>query len=440
MLKVYTRLERIAGSVVAVEAGDATAGELAQLDWPGGTSLAQVIRLEGGRAFLQVFAGTRGLPTDAHVRFLGRPMRVAASDDVLGRVFDGAGRPRDGRPVLDEAGVELAGPSVNPAKRIVPRRMVRTGIPMIDVFNTLVESQKLPIFSVPGEPYHELLARLALQAEVDVIVLGGMGLKHDDYLYFRDTLEAAGALARTVAFVHTAADPTIECLLVPDLALAVAERFALDGKRVLALFTDMTNFADALKEVAITMEQIPSNRGYPGDLYSQLAARYEKAVDFADAGSITILAVTTMPGDDVTHPVPDNTGYITEGQLYLRRGRIEPFGSLSRLKQLVNGRTRDDHRPLMNAMIQLYAAYQETLEKRAMGFRMSAWDERLLRYGEGFEAQLMDLAVDLPLERALDTGWALLAACFEPEQTGLTTALIERYWPAAGAPGVEARA
>jgi len=430
MHKTYTRLERIAGSVVAVSAGDATYRELAQITWPGGTSLAQVVRLEGGRAFLQVFAGVRGLPTDAHVRFLGRPMRVPASDALLGRVFDGAGRPRDRGPVLDEEGIDIAGPSVNPARRIIPRTMVRTGIPMIDVFNTLVESQKLPIFSVPGEPYLELLARLALQAEVDRIVLGGMGLKHDDYLYFRDTLESAGALARTVAFIHTAADPTVECLLVPDLALAVAERFALRGQRVLVLLSDMTNYADALKEVAITMEQIPSNRGYPGDLYSQLAARYEKAVDFDDAGSITILAVTTMPGDDVTHPVPDNTGYITEGQLYLRGGRIEPFGSLSRLKQLVNGTTRDDHRPLMNTMIQLYAAFRETLEKRAMGFRMSDWDGQLLRYGEGFEARLMDLEVDLPLERALDEGWQLLAACFEPAQTGLATSLIERHWPA----------
>jgi V/A-type H+-transporting ATPase subunit B len=429
MRKLYTRLERIAGSVVAVEAGDATYRELAQLDWPGGTSLAQVVRLEGGRAFLQVFAGTRGLPSDAHVRFLGRPMRVAAGADVMGRVFDGAGRPRDGGPPLHDEQVELAGPSVNPAVRIVPRRMVRTGIPMIDVFNTLVESQKLPIFSVPGEPYHELLARLALQAEVDVIVLGGMGLKHDDYLFFRDQLDAAGALSRTVAFIHTAADPTVECLLVPDLALAVAERFALQDRRMLVLLSDMTNYADALKEVAITMEQIPSNRGYPGDLYTQLAARYEKAVDFEHAGSITILAVTTMPGDDVTHPVPDNTGYITEGQLYLRGGRIEPFGSLSRLKQLVNGDTRDDHRALMNAMIQLYADYRQTLEKRAMGFRMSAWDERLLRYGAGFEARLMDLDVDLPLERALDVGWALLADCFEPAQTGLPSELVERHWP-----------
>ena len=183
-----------------------------------------------------------------------------------------------------------------------------------------------------------------MQAEVDVIVLGGMGLKYDDYLFFRDTLEKSGAMGRTVMFIHTASDPTVECTLVPDLSLAVAEQFALAGKRVLVLLTDMTNFADAQKEMAITMEQVPSNRGYPGDLYSCLASRYEKAVDFEGAGSITILGVTTMPGDDVTHPVPDNTGYITEGQYYLKNGHIEPFGSLSRLKQNVNGTTRSDHR------------------------------------------------------------------------------------------------
>jgi V/A-type H+-transporting ATPase subunit B len=307
--------------------------------------------------------------------------------------------------------------------------MVRTGIPMIDVFNTLVESQKLPVFARAGEPYNPLLARIALQAEVDVIVLGGMGLKHDDYLFFRDTLDESGALSRTVMFVHTAADPVVECLLVPDIALAVAEQFAIRKQRVLVLLTDMTNFADAMKEIAITMEQVPSNRGYPGDLYSQLAARYEKAVDFEGAGSITILAVTTMPGDDVTHPVPDNTGYITEGQFYLRDGHIEPFGSLSRLKQQVNGRTREDHRTIMNTMVQLFAAYRETLEKQSMGFRMSDWDRKLLKYGLRFEREVMDLSVNIPLEQALDRGWRILADCFEPMETGVPTALADKFWP-----------
>ena len=325
--------------------------------------------------------------------------------------------------------IEIGGPSVNPAKRIIPRNMIRTGIPMIDVFNTLVESQKLPIFSVSGEPYNELLARIAMQAEVDIIILGGIGLKYDDYLYFRDELESGGALSRTIFFVHTASDPIVEALLVPDISLAVAERFALAGRRVLVLLTDMTNFADAMKEIAITQEQVPSNRGYPGDLYSQLASRYEKAVDFEGAGSITILGVTSMPGDDVTHPVPDNTGYITEGQYYLRNGRIEPFGSLSRLKQLVNDKTREDHRALMDGMIKLYAAYKESLEKKSMGFRMSDWDQKLLRYGEIFEREMMDLSVNIPLERALDLGWEILSECFKPEETGLRTELIRKFWP-----------
>jgi V/A-type H+-transporting ATPase subunit B len=307
--------------------------------------------------------------------------------------------------------------------------MIRTGIPMIDLFNTLVVSQKLPIFSISGEPYNELLARIAMQAEVDVIVLGGMGLKYDDYLFFKETLEQGGALAKTVMFIHTAADPTVECLMIPDMSLAVAEKFALQNKDVLVLLTDMTSFADAMKEIAISQEQVPSNRGYPGDLYSQLASRYEKAVDFEGAGSITVLGVTTMPGDDVTHPVPDNTGYITEGQYYLRGGRIEPFGSLSRLKQQVNGKTRKDHRALMDGMIKLYSAYKDTLEKKAMGFNMSAWDEKLLRYGERFEKEMMDLSVNIPLEKALDLGWEIMAGSFTRDETGLRSELINEFWP-----------
>jgi V/A-type H+-transporting ATPase subunit B len=306
--------------------------------------------------------------------------------------------------------------------------MIRTGIPLIDVFNSLVESQKLPIFSIAGEPYNELLARIATQAEVDIIILGGMGLKYDDYLFFRDTLEEHGALSRSIVFMHTAADPVVECLLVPDISLAVAENFALEGKRVLVLLTDMSNFCDAQKEIAITMQQIPSNRGYPGDLYSMLAARYEKAVDFESAGSITILAVTTMPGDDVTHPIPDNTGYITEGQFYLKNGVIEPFGSLSRLKQLVNGKTRGDHRIIMDTMIQLFADYRETQEKQAMGFQMSAWDGKLLRYGRLFEERMMSLSVNIPLEKALDRGWEILKECFSPEETGISRSMIDEYW------------
>ena len=429
MNKVYSRIESITGSVITVKADNVSYGELAEIETRYGKSLAEVNKIDGNIVSLQVFAGGRGVSTGDHIKFLGHRMEVSFSDNLLGRIFNGSADPRDNGPSLADNLVTIGGPSVNPSRRIMAKRMIRTGIPMIDMFNTLVVSQKLPIFSISGEPYNQLLARIAMQAEVDVIVLGGMGLKYDDYLYFKNTLENGGALSRTVMFIHTAADPTVECQKIPDLSLAVAEQFALQGKDVLVLLTDMTNYADSMKEIAITQEQVPSNRGDPGDLYSQLAARYEKAVDFEGAGSVTVLAVTTMPGDDVTHPVPDNTGYITEGQYYLKGGRIEPFGSLSRLKQNVNNSTRDDHRALMDGMIRLYANYKDTLEKKAMGFMMSAWDEKLLAYGKEFEAEMMDLSKNIPLESALDLGWKILSDCFAPNETGIKSALVEKYWP-----------
>ena len=429
--KVYHKIDALSGSIATLRAEGVKYNEIAEVESRAGTSLAQVIKLDGPNVTLQIFAGARGVDTAAKVRFLGETMKVPFSDALLGRAFTGACQPRDGGPAINENPSPIGQPSVNPAKRIMPNRMVRTNIPMIDLFNSLVVSQKLPIFAKAGEPYNELLARIALQANSDVIIIGGMGLKYDEYIKFRNTLDKSGALAKTVMFVHTAADPTVECMLVPDVSLAVAEKFALEGKDVLCLLTDMTSFADAMKEIAITMEQIPSNRGYPGDLYSQLASRYEKAVDFDGAGSITILAVTTMPGDDVTHPVPDNTGYITEGQFYLKNGRIEPFGSLSRLKQQVNKNTREDHRTVMDAMIKLYAQYKETIEKQSMGFKMSAWDQKLLKYGAKFEAGMMDLSVNIPLEEALDLGWKILAECFDKGEVGIPSKLSDKFWPKA---------
>jgi V/A-type H+-transporting ATPase subunit B len=428
MRKTYTRVDKIAGNVIVVTAEGVGYGELAFVSGAN-SSLARVIKIVEDEVSLQVFNGTRGVSTGDQIRFLGRTMEVPFSEALLGRVFTGGGKPRDGKPDPPGESIPIGTPSFNPARRIIPKRMVHTGIPMIDVFNSLVVSQKLPIFSVPGEPYNQLLARIAMQAVADTIVLGGMGLTYDDYLYFRDTLEAGGAMSRSVMFIHTADDPQVECLLTPDIALAVAERFAVSGKDVLVLLTDMTNWADSLKEIAITMEQIPSNRGYPGDLYSQLASRYEKAVDIEDSGSITVLAVTTMPGDDVTHPVPDNTGYITEGQFYLRNGRIEPFGSLSRLKQQVNKDTREDHRAIMDGMIQLYAKYRDTLESQSMGFEMDASDKKFLKYGALFEDRIMDLDVNLPLEQALDACWEILGECFEPRETGIDPQLCEQFWP-----------
>jgi len=306
----------------------------------GSLSLAQVIGIKSDVVALQVFGGTRGISTDSTVHFLGHPMQASYSGNIFGRVFRGTGEPIDGGPDLsDDPKVTIGGPAVNPMRRTLASKMIRTNVPMIDVFNCLVESQKIPIFSVSGEPYNQLLAQIGIQADADVIVFGGMGLIFDDYYFFRRAFEEAGMFPRTVMFVNQASDPVVERLLIPDLALAVAENIAVDErKRVLVLLSDMTAFADALKEVSIAMDQVPANRGYPGDLYSQLASRYEKACDYAEGGSVTILAVTTMPGDDITHPVPDNTGYITEGQFYLHHGVIDPFGSLSRLKQHVIGK------------------------------------------------------------------------------------------------------
>ncbi|MGZ8094945.1 MAG: V-type ATP synthase subunit B [Methylosarcina sp.] len=402
-------------------------------DVNGAESLAQVIKIEGSRVLLQAFSGTQGISTAASVRFLGQSMRTTYSRNILGRIFNGTGKPMDGGSELEpDAKIGIAGPSVNPMKRLLASKMIRTDIPMIDLFNCLVESQKIPIFSVPGEPYNLLLARIGIQADADIVVFAGMGLIFDDFHFFRTRFEQAGVFARTVMYCNMASDPIVERLLAPDLALAVAERFAVEeGKRVLVLMTDMTAFADALKEIRVSMEHVPSNRGYPGDLYSQLARRYEKACDYRGAGTVTILSVTTMPGNDVTHPVPDNTGYITEGQFYLHEGMIDPFGSLSRLKQHVIGSvTREDHAQVMNTMIRFYAAAQDAEQKQIMAFDLSPYDRQLLKFGKLFRTRFMDINVSMPLEEALDLSWRTLADCFTSDQLLMKQELIDRYFSA----------
>jgi len=447
----YSRILEIVGDIVKVQVAPtgngevgARFGDLAVIrdrdDKEG--SLAQVIRLERDRVSLQVFSGTKGLSTEAQVSFLGHPAQVTYSPNILGRVFRGTGEPMDSGPDLDQdPKVPIGGPSVNPARRVLASKMIRTDVPMVDVFNSLVESQKIPVFSVAGEPYNPFLARIGIQADADIVVFGGLGLIFDDFHFFRTAFEDAGVFARTVMFVNQASDPIIERLLVPDMALAVAEHFAVEErKRVLVLLTDMTAYADALKEVGISMERVPSNRGYMGDLYSQLARRYEKACDFAGGGSVTLLTVTTMPGNDVTHPVPDNTGYITEGQFYLHSGVIDPFGSLSRLKQHVIGKaTREDHGQIMNTMIRFYAGARDAQQKQAMAFELSAFDEQLLKFGGLFRERFMDIDVAMPLEAALDLCWRTLAECFAPEQLLMRQELIDKYFPqdVAGAVVVE---
>ena len=437
----YSKVLEIAGDIIRVEVPSGghdsdTApcfNDLAVVQTAGGGhSLAQVIDLREESVALQVFRGTKGVSTDSQVRFLGHPMQATYSGNILGRVFRGTGEPIDGGPDLSQDPcITIGGPSVNPMRRVMASKMIRTNVPMIDLYNSLVESQKIPIFSVSGEPFNSFLGRIGIQADADVVVFGGLGLIFDDYYTFRQTFEDAGVFHRTVMFVNLASDPIVERMLIPDMALAVAERFAVEeGKRVLVLLTDMTAFADALKEVSIAMDQVPANRGYPGDLYSQLARRYEKAADYAKGGSVTVLTVTTMPGDDITHPVPDNTGYITEGQFYLHNGVIDPFGSLSRLKQNVIGKqTREDHNQVMNTTIRLYSAAQDAKQKQAMAFELSAYDQKLIRFGDLFRQRFMDINVDLSLEAALDLAWQTMAECFEPHDLLMKQELIDKYFP-----------
>jgi V/A-type H+/Na+-transporting ATPase subunit B len=433
-LLYHTRALEIVGDILKVRARSVGFGELAIVESRNGeTSLAQVVRLERDVVSLQVFAGGQGLSTDARVRFLGHPMQVTYSPNILGRVFRGSGEAIDAGPDLSaDARVDIGGPSVNPLRRVLPNNMIHTRVPMIDLFNSLVESQKIPIFSIAGEPYNQLLARIGIQADADIVVFGGLGLIYDDYHFFRVTFEEEGIFSRTILFINLASDPIVERLQVPDMALKVAERFAVDeGKRVLVLLSDMTAYADALKEIGIAMERVPSNRGYMGDLYTQLAQRYERACAYKGAGSVTILTVTTMPGNDVTHPVPDNTGYITEGQFYLHNGKLDPFGSLSRLKQRVVGKaTREDHAQVMNTMIRLYAEAQEAEQKQSMAFELSPFDYKLLKFGRLFATRFMDIQVSLSLDAALDLSWQTMAECFEPQELLMKQSLIERYYPA----------
>jgi V/A-type H+-transporting ATPase subunit B len=429
--KTYDNIDSIGRAILSIKAKEVHNKELAEVIYPDGKrTFAQVIALNGEEVTLQLFGGGFGVSTDCKVRFLGKPVQVGFSDDMLGRVYSGNGLPIDGGPELISDMVRVAGPSINPVKRLIPKEMIRTGVPMIDVFNTLVRSQKIPIFAKAGEPYNRLLANIATQTDADVIIIGGVGLKYDEFHYFRQRIEEAGSKSKTIMFIHTHRDSIVEGLMVPDLALAVAEQFALQGKNAFVLLSDMTQWSDYLRQVANAQDQIPANQGYPGDLYSQLASRYEKAADIEGAGSLTILAVTTM--DDVTHPVPDNTGYITEGQFYMKDGYLELFGSLSRLKQQVNDRTRPDHRNIMNAMARLLSEAEERVKAQKFGSVKDDYSLRLLDYRKTFQRELMDPFRYLELEEALDLCWDILAKHFKKEEAGLPSQLIESYWPEKG--------
>jgi V/A-type H+-transporting ATPase subunit B len=430
--KVYTRLEAITKATVSLHAAGVSNDELATVEG----RLAQVVKTKGDLVTLQVFAGTEGIPTNAEVSFHGEPPTLKVSEQLSGRFFNAYGHPIDGGPEVEGEERQVGGPSVNPYKRRQPSELIPTGIAGIDLNNTLVSGQKIPFFADPDQPYNRVMADVALRADVDKIILGGMGLSNDDYLFFRHAFESAGALDKIVSFVNTTEEPPVERLLIPDMALAAAEYFAVDkNEKVLVLLTDMTLYADALSIVSNRMDQIPSKDSMPGSLYSDLAKIYEKAVQLPDGGSITIIAVTTLNDGDITHAIPDNTGYITEGQLFLRADSdtgkviVDPFRSLSRLKQLVQGKkTREDHSQVMNAGVRLYADAQNAKTKLENGFDLSDYDLRCLDYAKDYAVELLSIDVNIKIDQMLDTAWKLFAKHFKPEETGIKQSLIDKYW------------
>lgn len=423
-MKIYDTIEKIEGNIVTLKA-QAFYRELAMV----GSKLATVIKIDGEDVSLQLMGSTKGISKNTPVKFLGKTMSVPLSDSLLGRVISAEGNPMDTGPAIMGKHRTIKGQVINPYTRKVPDKFIRTGIPAIDVYNSLVRGQKIPIFTVPGEPVLELLVRIAQGTDADVIVIGGIGLKFDDYIYLKEEMEKTGAMPKTTMVIHTAAEPIGEALLVPDTSLTIAEYFSEQNKNVLVLLTDMTSWSNAYKEISITMEKVPANQGFPGDLYSQLAYRYEKAVEYKTGGSVTIISTTTMPGGDITHPVPDNTGYITEGQFYLQGGKIQLFGSLSRLKQQVNGHTREDHRQIMDASVKLYKKFIEIKEQLSMGFKIDNNDRKFIEFGELLEKDLLSFEVQLSLEDALDRLWEITGTCFTPQQTGIPDKILKKFWP-----------
>ncbi len=430
--KIYTKITEITKATCTLDAEGIGYEELALVHG----KLAQVVKLLGSSVTLQVFGGTEGIPSNAEVIFYGKPPTIKVSEDLAGRFFNSFGKPIDGGPEVEGEEREIGGPSVNPVRRKQPSELIATGIAGIDLNNTLVTGQKIPFFADPDQPFNQVMASVALRAKADKIILGGMGLTNDDYLYFKNIFDNAGALDRIISFVNTTEDPPVERLLVPDMALTAAEYFAVDkNESVLVLLTDMTQYADALSIVSNRMDQIPSKDSMPGSLYSDLAKLYEKAVQFPTGGSITIIAVTTLSGGDITHAIPDNTGYITEGQLFLRRDTdigkviVDPFRSLSRLKQLVIGKkTREDHPQVMNAAIRLYADAAHAKTKLENGFDLSDYDERTLSFAKEYSDKLLAIDVNIDIEKMLNIAWDLFSKHFEESEVGVRKEFIEKYW------------
>jgi len=455
LLKEYLTVSEVAGPLMMVEqVRDVKYGELVEIETaPGETRRGRVLEASGSRALVQLFEGSAGLNlARARVRFLGRGIELAVAPDMLGRVFDGFGRPRDGGPpVIPEKKLDINGSPINPYARDYPSEFIQTGVSAIDGMNTLVRGQKLPIFSASGLPHATLAAQIARQARVlgtdekFSVVFGAMGITFEEADYFIRDFRRTGAIERAVLFLNLANDPAIERISTPRMALTAAEYLAFErDMHVLVILTDMTNYCEALREVSAARKEVPGRRGYPGYLYTDLATIYERAGRIKGRkGSITQIPILTMPEDDKTHPIVDLTGYITEGQIFLsrelhRKGIYPPIDvlpSLSRLKDkgIGKGKTREDHADTMN---QLYAAYARGKEAKELAVilgeaALSDVDKQFSKFADEFEARYVKQGPEenRSIEQTLGIGWELLAMLPTRELKRVREEYIEKYMP-----------
>jgi len=451
----YRTVSQVSGPLLFVEkVKDAAYGEIVEITNALGDRLrGQVLDSSRGLAIVQVFGSTMGLNVgETSVRFLGETARVSVSDEMLGRTFDGLGNPRDGGPrIVAKEKVEIVGSGINPYSRDEPSEFIQTGISAIDGMNTLVRGQKLPLFSGSGLPHNTLASQIARQAKVlgtsesFAVVFAAMGITSEEANFFIREFEETGALERAVLFLNLASDPSMERILTPRLALTTAEFLAYETERhVLVILTDMTTYCEALREISAARNEVPGRRGYPGYMYTDLATIYERAGRIKGRnGSITQLPILTMPADDKTHPIPDLTGYITEGQVYLSRdldraGIYPPIDVLESLSRLMNqgigkGRTREDHRGLAD---QLYASYAQGKDVRALSAivgeeALSATDKKMLRITDKFERNFVAQGVyeDRSIEQTLDIGWRVLEELSDSEIKRIKPELIAKYRP-----------
>ncbi|MBI2578368.1 MAG: V-type ATP synthase subunit B [Candidatus Aenigmarchaeota archaeon] len=453
-MKEYRTIASVAGPLIFVEKTHPVGyGELVSITMPdGGKRLGQVLDTSSDIVVVQSFEGTSGIDRTAKVRFLGDVIRLKVGEEMLGRVFDGTGKPVDGKPeIIPEEESDITGSAINPYSRASPEEFIQTGISTIDFMNTLVRGQKLPIFSGSGLPHNDIALQIARQAKVlgheekFAVVFAAMGITNEEAKKFIASFEETNSLERVVVFLNLANDPAIERLITPRLALTAAEFLAYKkGMHVLVILTDMTTYCDALREISAAREEIPARRGYPGYMYTDLATIYERAgMIKGNKGSITQLPIVTMVGDDITHPIPDLTGYITEGQIVLsrelhRRGIYPPIDVLPSLSRLMNqgigkGKTREDHRQVSD---QLYAFYAEGRDLRSLASivgeeALSERDKRLLAFAEQFELRFVNQGIreDRSIEQTMQLAWQLLSMLPEEDLTRISSEFKAKYYP-----------